>query len=493
MHIEKIISSLESCIEQSDLEEYLNKSFLEIQSLFYKLSYSELEKAKYEIEEICCTLVDRNLIGSSSDIGIVQAFMIFIAEELEKLMLTSAIVQISNHIPHSSVLYRLKADKLYLKVNDITVEYHENFFKIMNLLDQSNNIEEFPFKISHTAINYYLTALKSFVRIERVDLINSFKDLFLAEENLNKYSFLHYPLLKEIVRRINMDNLYNDIDSIKDAMRRLETEQTNILVDRYANIEKEQGEYAEQLMQLDYPTFDSLVHLSYTYIQRISDPQELHDRLEKGEIIIKDKELLYKYLASYGRMHKNKLFEAYDTFFNEINGKKINIIDWGCGQGMGSMLVFDYIQNKSLNIQVQNVTLIEPSILAIKRAMLHLDVLSLGLTPTIKTVQKDLDSIREKDILSKKKDNTITLHIFSNILDLETFDLNKSFLSKISETQQGTNYFICVSPNINAKRNNRLDLFFKYFKDNFNTELISSRNTKIGKYSRYEKIFKLVI
>jgi len=74
--------------------------------------------------------------------------------------------------------------------------------------------------------------------------------------------------------------------------------------------------------------------------------------------------------------------------------------------------------------------------------------------------------------------------------DLEVA-LDRVFLEKISNSQNGINYFICVSPNINDKRNARLDMFFRYFNENFDTDLISSRADDVQNYKRYEKIFKV--
>lgn len=51
--------------------------------------------------------------------------------------------------------------------------------------------------------------------------------------------------------------------------------------------------------------------------------------------------------------------------------------------------------------------------------------------------------------------------------------------------------FVCVSPNRNDKLNNRLELFYKHFDENFDTELISFRDDDIGHSTRYEKIFEV--
>ena len=83
------------------------------------------------------------------------------------------------------------------------------------------------------------------------------------------------------------------------------------------------------------------------------------------------------------------------------------------------------------------------------------------------------------------------MHLFSNILDIESFILDNTFFKKVSQSFNTNAIFVCVSPYRSDKNNNRLDLFFNHFDENFNTELISSRDTDIGNATRYEKIFEV--
>ena len=106
----------------------------------------------------------------------------------------------------------------------------------------------------------------------------------------------------------------------------------------------------------------------------------------------------------------------------------------------------------------------------------------------IKTINCEIDCLKEEDILFEN--NSFTLHLFSNILDIEDFKIS-DLLNKISSKIQNDCLFVCVSPKINDKRSNRLNLFYRYFDENFNTELISSRDTDIGNATRYEKIFEV--
>ena len=120
------------------------------------------------------------------------------------------------------------------------------------------------------------------------------------------------------------------------------------------------------------------------------------------------------------------------------------------------------------------------------RGVLHIDVLKDNHI-NIKAINKDIDSLIEDDLIFDN--GNITLHLFSNILDVEFFDLDV-FIEKISNSQNGLNYFISVSPNIGDSRNNRLDIFYQYFNNNFDIDLISKRDCDINNYKRYEIIFK---
>jgi hypothetical protein len=206
-------------------------------------------------------------------------------------------------------------------------------------------------------------------------------------------------------------------------------------------------------------------------------------------VIIDDEQLLYKYMVSYSAMHKIKLYESFKKVIGELDNKKINIIDWGCGQALATMLLIEYIKEQKLQIDIEHITLVEPSKLALSRGLLHIDVIK-PKKYNIRAINKDLDCLEQRDI--EFNNDNIVLHLFSNILDIEFFKLDISFLEKISQNIQSDNYFICVSPNINAKRNGRLDIFYKYFDDNFNTKLISARDSDAGRYKRYEKVFEVI-
>ena len=74
-------------------------------------------------------------------------------------------------------------------------------------------------------------------------------------------------------------------------------------------------------------------------------------------------------------MHQAKLQQAYHSIFSNnhlpLIGQPIEIIDYGCGQGIGTICLVDYIKEQTnRNCNVVKIKLIEPSVLALKRAVL---------------------------------------------------------------------------------------------------------------------------
>ena len=201
-------------------------------------------------------------------------------------------------------------------------------------------------------------------------------------------------------------------------------------------------------------------------------------------------------------MHQAKLQQAYDAVFSNnhlpLTGQSIEIIDYGCGQGIGTICLIDYIKAKTnCNCTIERVRLIEPSALALKRAFLNVrhSLKSLGQSENVVAVNKEIDNLTSKDIETQHL--TTKIHVFSNIIDVEDFELSDLYRN-IEITQSGTNIFVCVSPNIMQSRNQRLDRFQGYFVNQKDFTIISGRESDIPNprnpdkpYRRYERIFKV--
>ena len=448
------------------------------------LTINELDKIKFDLDDFFCDLIDMKLVQHSNS-NIVEAFLLLCAEQFERSNLIGSMTDIFSYIPESSIKTRLEASKLYIKVNDLRKDYHVRFDTIMELILKSNQDGEYYKKSLNAIIRYFITALKEFTRVNNNSLASSFTLLF--QTNKTKYHILQDQFITDIVSNTNIDNFLQEEQNILNKLDANLSIQ-HICNNDLKNIQIEKSNYSSILYNLNNPTIEDIRKITYKYIHDIGDPTSLHKQLYGGETIINKVNLLYKYFQSYSKMHKYKLDEAFKTIINKLDNKTINIIDWGCGQALATISLIEYIKTNNLNIKVDNIKLIEPSKLALERGLLHIDVLKQE-QYKIEPINKDLDCITKNDI--EFKDDNIVLHLFSNILDVETFKLNNNFLTIISTNMNSDNYFICISPNINAKRNGRIDLFYKYFDDNFNTDLVSSRDDNIGKYTRYEKVFKV--
>ncbi|MCD4667308.1 MAG: DUF4145 domain-containing protein [Sulfurimonas sp.] len=471
---------------QKDFSKYLESYFMDLESYFLDLNVSDLNKIKFDFEELLYDLLDYKLVTNNNS-EIINAFLILLSEQLEQANLIGAIKIIFEYLPESAVKYRLKASTLYLKINDLTTQYHNSFHNILELILESESHNGYRYRTVSSILNYYLTAMSQFTRVNNSNLAYSFKNLFL--NNKLKYDILNDTLIADIIDKVTVSNYLNIIDSINTQISANKINTGSCTIDKdIFDISIELSNYSKKLYTINQVNFTKIKQVSFDYIKSIGDPSELHIRLNQGITIIDDEQLLYKYMVSYGAMHKAKLYESFETIIGNLNNIKINIIDWGCGQALATLLLLEYIKEHSLQIDIENITLIEPSKLALSRGLLHIDVTKQQ-NHKVKAINKDLDCIKQSDI--EFNNNNIVLHLFSNILDVEFFKLDSIFLEKISKNIQSDNYFICVSPNINAKRNGRLDIFYKYFDENFNTELISTKDTNIGQHKRYEKVFEV--
>jgi len=210
--------------------------------------------------------------------------------------------------------------------------------------------------------------------------------------------------------------------------------------------------YAYKLKYLDYPTFDKVRGFAKKFIDDLPKKlvDELYSQLERGVIQIDSEPQMLVYLYAFGNMHQAKLNKAFENipelFFEQPD---INIIDYGCGQAIGTMCYVDFIRQKGISQKVKRVTLIEPSEICLKRAALH--VSKFCPDAEIVTVNKEFDYLADEDIVCEE--DTTTLNILSNVLDLD-FDLDR-FAELISEQLKGYNQFVCVGPYFGVSNKDR--------------------------------------
>lgn len=212
---------------------------------------------------------------------------------------------------------------------------------------------------------------------------------------------------------------------------------------KFVNIFKRKGEISFKGMR---ETALSLLPTDRTKLNK------LYNDLERGTGILDDEAHLNMYLYSFGKMHRAKLDVAFNCLpVKDIFAEDVEIYDWGCGQGTATICLLDSLAEKQITPNIKNIYLIEPSASAVKRAsevILCYDS-SYKVTPII----REFDRLSTGDF---KINNTRKIHLFSNILDVDAFDLAQ-FIHLFQQIFGSENYFICVGPYYS--NNKRVDEF----------------------------------
>ena len=228
--------------------------------------------------------------------------------------------------------------------------------------------------------------------------------------------------------------------------------------------------------------------------------------IDRGKKILTSEKEVDTYISLFGAHHYYKLIEAFDALnLNKFNNTYIETISYGCGAATDTCGLISYCYTKNISLSVNKITLIEPSTIALRRGVKYIKqslpyrVVS---QLNIRSIYKLIGQLEEKDITSNSK--AIKLHIFSNILDIDSINL-QNIASLINTTQKGSNYFICLGPNY-FKSKNKINYFYKILSNYFKLtdidvndrsivgkpiwKIIDNRYTDNIPISRYHRIFK---
>lgn len=213
--------------------------------------------------------------------------------------------------------------------------------------------------------------------------------------------------------------------------------------------------FIEQLSSIPFPPNALFLNIRKKACELLPkdkvERDKIYQEMQGGTAVLENEDTLNMYLNSYGNMHYAKLMEAFSRSVPQTFQDKIEIFDWGCGQGIATICFLDFLNYNRIACSLRTIHLIEPSNLAGERAenIIHY------FYPKIKMnrLQKTLDELSSKDF---EKTNTTKIHLFSNILDVTSFDLSL-FIHFFQQTFSGKNYFYCVGPYY--ANNKRVDEF----------------------------------
>lgn len=227
---------------------------------------------------------------------------------------------------------------------------------------------------------------------------------------------------------------------------------------------------------------DELCHLSKL------ERDLLWHKLDRGVALIDSHEVLCQYLFSFGNMHQAKLLDAFKFLPIEVIEHPFEIIDWGCGQAMGTINLFDFLQE---NISIQNVkkvTLIEPSYIALNRAVELVSIYQKYSDFQLNSYVNFFEELTDEEIVSNSE--LPIIHLFSNILDVSQIDL-KYLASLVDRNKTKNQFLVCVGP-LNPT-NRRIDAFLNYFHSKNTNVIHQYENSLYHKiWTNKTKIYELV-
>lgn len=171
--------------------------------------------------------------------------------------------------------------------------------------------------------------------------------------------------------------------------------------------------------------------------------------LEHGVVPLDTEQKLDQYLAAYGKMHVEKIrscFGALETPDEDLQAPVV-VVDWGCGQALATCCLFDWLREAN-NVgmgRISRVHLIEPSPIALNRATINVEAYRRQYDANFEAVEitKFINDVQQEDFRIDGAKTTV--HLFSNILDIESVDLD--FLANfIRHNFTGRQIFFCVGP-----------------------------------------------
>ena len=182
-------------------------------------------------------------------------------------------------------------------------------------------------------------------------------------------------------------------------------------------------------------------------------------------------------------MHHHKLMRALDEkefpYSDLTDG--VEIYDWGCGQGIGTMAVIEKLRQHNMLGKLRKVVLEEPSDVTRDRAILHVKKALEDYHADVVAVSKYLPSDygdNSNSITSINVEQPIAIHIFSNILDIEAVSLKG--VSKMITSSGKKHIVLCIGPA--DLKESRLSNFRNYFLEKHIHLFTNFRDTQFGQH-----------
>ena len=450
----------ETC-DVASFADSLERNFLAIQDFFNAPYHTQYQQKDY-IEQL---ILLKNSIISHYDFRTVESrsFVLILLDLCERFALHGCIPRIMTIIQRNNLVVNKRmtaALKFLFPRPSSNEELISRFDEICELLNEAIIEEEDnPAKALVTFLNYY----GHIVYNTNIIFATEAKKKFCDFNNRGEYNWLKQI---EDISLLDVSNSQSVYQKIEEKIDILTTSITNVAAESKDNllIEKE-TKYCDEL---------SHVPNSFMSIRQISVDRSNGFLYGRGVEQLKSEEEMFEYMKRYGKMHYAKLLSSFESAFPQNFDTQVNIVDWGCGQGLATITLLE----KYELLDVHYITLVEPSEIVLKRAALHCRKFTTS--AKLKTVCKKLDDVESSDI--KVQCDVPTIHLFSNILDIDDYN-SQHLLSIVDSIITRSNYFICVSPYIDDIKTARLNSFMMHFKNKPTFRLYHNvENTKSGEF-----------
>lgn len=405
-----------------------------------------------------------------------RAFIAILFDYAERVNESSIVLQLYQIIERHNldVGSRIKASMLYLynvPNNQVYIDRFDDICSKLQLaIDEEDDNER---RAVATFLNYYSSVVYN--TSPHVHFVQELQSK--VKTSYNKYPFLRNNYIStSISLDVNQAELvYPAIQTIIDEL--LYKRRQPFIPLKTGLIIESNTDYS-RLLSNTPKRFDRIRDISTSQLDLSPNRDEVFYSLSRGVAILEQEEQLYSYMNSYGLMHKAKLVSAFSNLpFGNIKDCRIELFDWSCGQGIASIVLFEFLRDHNIHLALDAITLIEPSRIALERASLHV----LHFLPNIKirTILKDMDSLANADIETTYE--KVKIHMFSNILDVEAFSMVR-LINLLNQTSGGLNYFICVSPYINDLKTARFESFVNGFSKNEAFDIIHKDAARRGEW-----------
>lgn len=472
---------------EKDLETFIEEHLTEIYAFFLSQSSSDLKPFREQIK----TYLDSNLrIFKKLDFSnsSVSNFILILLEISERFAFLSTFSRLFKLLQKNNceIGHRLKASSLFLMNIKSINDYENRVDEILDYLNLAQSEEDSSEPIFNTLVNFYAQLVNNF-GVQNEAGVVAIKNILLSKSQNINYLFLKNPFFLKVLNfKIDGNSSYAKIQEELDEFLNRTKKYIPFLKEIF--LIEENTNYSS-LIKGTIPSFYNFRQIAVNHYNQIANADGVFYSLNRGVEILTKEDQMFIYLRSYGNMHYEKLMSAFTYLPNKAFDNEIQILDWGCGQGIATTTLLEYLAIKHITPNIKSIDLIEPSELALKRAALH--VKRFNPKFTIRTINKDLDSLENKDLVNNHTSTKI--HLLSNILDIDSISLPK-FLALLKAKFTGENYFICVSPLISNLKTSRLNSFVAFFDDTPLFQEFASIDNKRGewkkKWSRVIRIFK---